>query len=101
MAFVLRRPFAIANTIKQAPKASQITFRSFQTQTAPLKQAFARPSTPLRTFANKEHAFSNAFKQSSRRGYQTEAPVNPVAQGNLTQRLIYGGKEPSKPSLLW
>ncbi|MGG6497623.1 UNVERIFIED_CONTAM: hypothetical protein NY603_32345, partial [Bacteroidetes bacterium 56_B9] len=31
------------------------------------------------------------FQQSSRRTYQTSAPANPLAQGNLTQRLIYGG----------
>lgn len=92
MAFVLRRPFAIANALKQAPKASQIAFRSFQTQaTTPLQQAFLRPSTPLRSFVSKENVFLNSFRQSARRSYQTSAPVNPVAQGNLTQRLIYGG----------
>lgn len=83
----------MASTIKQAPKVSQITFRSFQTQAAPLKQAFARPSTPLRTFASKENVFLNSFRQSAKRSYQTSAPANPVAQGNLTQRLIYGGMD--------
>lgn len=102
MAFVLRRPFAIANTIKQeAPRISRTTFRSFQTQaSAPLKQTFVRPSTPLRTFASKENAFLNSFRQSAKRTYQTsQAPVNPVAQGNITQRLIYGGKRTTTPTL--
>ena len=90
MAFILRRPFCIANALKQAPKASQITFRSFQTQAAPAKQIrnHARPS---QAFAKKESAFLQAFRQSSRRNYQTSAPPNPVAQGNLSQRLLYGG----------
>ena len=95
MAFILRRPFSIANALKQAPKASQITFRSFQTQSASLKQAFttsSRSAAPVRNFAKNESAFLNAFRQSSKRKYQTSAPPNPVAQGNLTQRLIYGGK---------
>ncbi|KAK3716479.1 hypothetical protein LTR37_006375 [Vermiconidia calcicola] len=90
MAFILRRPFAITNTLKQATRASNITFRSFQTQSAPLKQA-SRPLTPLQDFAKRQHVFLNAFRQSSKRSYQTSAPANPLAQGNLTQRLIYGG----------
>jgi len=95
MAFILRRPFAIANAVKQAPKASQITFRSFQTQAqqAPVKQAFSypKPASPLQAFASaRQNVFRQTFKQS-KRGYQTSAPQNPLAQGNLTQRLIYGG----------
>jgi len=95
MAFILKRPFAIASALKQAPQVSQRTFRSFQSQAqTPLKNAFtpAKPATPLRTFANEQqNAFRHAFRQSSRRSYQTQAPANPLAQGNLTQRLIYGG----------
>ena len=95
MAFVLRRPFAIASAVKQLPKASQVTVRSFQTQAqAPIHQAFthSKPATPLQAFANaRQNVFRQTFQQSSRRGYQTAAPQNPLAQGNLTQRLIYGG----------
>ena len=90
MAFILKRPFAIANALKQAPKTSQITLRGFQTSAA-FRQTFKQsPSTPLRKFAQKESAFLNAFRQSTQRSYQSSAPANPLAQGNLTQRLIYG-----------
>jgi FtsH-binding integral membrane protein len=94
MAFMLRRPFAVVNALKQAPSASQTAFRSFQTQTqAPLKNTITKQSSPLRSFisANQQNVFRSTFRQSSRRGYQTSAPQNPLAQGNMTQRLIYGG----------
>lgn len=95
MAFILQRPFAVVNVLKQsAPRGSQSTCRSFQSQArGQAKQAFnyAKPASPLRAFANgKQDVFRNAFKQSSR-SYETSAPSNPIAQGNLTQRLIYGG----------
>lgn len=96
MASLLRRPFAIASTIaKELPKATpKTTIRSFQhqAQKATSKQ---QSSTPFRTAWNstqRQNAFRSAFRQSStRRGYQTQAPANPLAQGNITQRLIYGG----------
>ncbi|KAK6435342.1 hypothetical protein LTR95_008468 [Oleoguttula sp. CCFEE 5521] len=92
MAFILRRPFALASAIKQAPKVSQSAIRSFQTQAqAPAQQLVSKqPIAPLRTLTT-QNPFQNAFRQSSRRTYQTQAPVNPLQQGNLTQRLIYGG----------
>lgn len=94
MASVMRRPFAIANCFKQAAKPAHTTFRSFQTTQAP-KQAFrySKPvSSLLAPFASaRQNVFRQAFQQGSKRGYQTAAPQNPVAQGNLTQRLIYGG----------
>lgn len=91
MAFILRRPFAIANALKQAPQASRNTiFRSFQQQTS---RSFSQQSSrPLTKFAKNENVFLNAFRQGSKqRRYQSTAPANPLAQGNLTQRLIYGG----------
>nr|OQO23377.1 hypothetical protein B0A51_10387 [Rachicladosporium sp. CCFEE 5018] len=92
MAFILRRPFALASAVKQAPKLAQSAIRSFQTQAqAPVQQAISKQSiAPLRTLTT-QNAFQSAFRQSSRRTYQTQAPVNPLQQGNLTQRLIYGG----------
>ena len=93
MAFLMRRPLALVTACKQAPRAAQIPFRSFQTSAKTTsKQAFnyTRPSPKLAS--QKETFFLNAFRQSAkRRSYQTSAPANPVAQGNLTQRLIYGG----------
>ncbi|EMC99895.1 hypothetical protein BAUCODRAFT_30314 [Baudoinia panamericana UAMH 10762] len=96
MAFVIRRPFAIVNALKQAPKVAQPAFRSFQTQAQqPIKQAitYSKPATPLQAFASaRQNAFRQAFQQSSKRSYQqAAAPQNPLAQGNLTQRLLYGG----------
>lgn len=91
MAFMLRRPFAVVNALKQAP---QIASRSFQTQAqAPVKTAFTKQSTPLRSFitSSQQNVFRSSFRQVSRRGYQTQTPQNPLAQGNMTQRLIYGG----------
>ena len=92
MAFTLRRPLAIANALKNFPKASSITARSFQTQSALLsKQSFkaSQPATtPLKRFAQQQSFFLNAFRQSSRRSYQTSTPSLPGAQGNLTHRLI-------------
>jgi hypothetical protein len=76
MAFLLRRPFAITATatLRQAvPKPSQsITFRAFHS--TPLKQARLSPSQHVAKF---------------RRSYQ-QAAYNPVAQGDLRQRLLYG-----------
>lgn len=96
MATLMRRPFAVASAFKQIAQqpCTRTTFqRSFQTQAAPVKQAFKQqPATPLQAFASaRQQVFRNAFQQSSKRSYQTTAPANPLAQGNLTQRLIYGG----------
>ena len=93
MAFLMRRPFAVAGTLARELQqtAPRTAFRSFQTQAQqPIKQNAFKQATPLRsTISSKPNAFRNAFKQS--RAYQTQAPQNPLAQGNLTQRLAYGG----------
>lgn len=96
MAFILRRPLAIAGTLaKELPQtASKSTIRSFQHQApkAPIRQTVWKPqsTSPLRSAftSNHQNAFRSAFRQ---RSYQTQAPTNPLAQGNITQRLIYGG----------
>jgi len=94
MAFILKRPFALTSAIaKELPKSAtpaRATFRSFQTQA---QQKSFQQATPLRSaFGSNTHmVFRQAFQQSSKRGYQTQAPANPLAQGNITQRLIYGG----------
>lgn len=98
MAFILRRPFALADAVfKQAPQALKPAFRSFQTQAqTPIKQSLthAKPATPLQILATaRQNALlRQTFQRSSKRHYQqTTSPPNPLAQGNLTQRLIYGG----------
>ena len=90
MAFLMRRPFAVTSTLARElqQSAPRTVLRSFQTSTQqPIKQNAFKQIAPI---TKQQSVFRNAFKQS-RRGYQTEAPQNPLAQGNLTQRLIYGG----------
>jgi hypothetical protein len=87
MAFLLRRPFAITATLRQAtPKSSQaITFRAFHN--TPLKQHPQLFSPKAPSVATSQHAVK--FRQTFRRSYQQTA-YNPVAQGDLRQRLLYG-----------
>lgn len=91
MAFLMRRPFAVTNAlVKELPKqTSRNVFRSFQTHA---QQPISKQSTPLRSTiaSTQQNVFRQAFR-SSQRSYQTSAPQNPLAQGNITQRLIYGG----------
>lgn len=94
MAFVLPRPFAVVSTLaKELPKTAQRSaFRSFQTvshQQQPLRQSVFKEATP---FAKQQNVFRKAFQQSQKRGYQAQPqmPANPLAQGNITQRMMYG-----------
>lgn len=85
MAFVLRRPFAVSSALKQTSIPSS-AFRAFHQ--APAKQA------PINNFGSKfassRSTFRNAFQSSFRRNYQQASFNNPVASGNLSQRLLYG-----------
>ena len=85
MAFVLRRPFAVGSALKQTSIPSS-AFRAFHQ--APCKQA------PINKFGSKfassRSTFRNAFQSSFRRNYQQASFNNPVASGNLSQRLLYG-----------
>ncbi|KAL9093011.1 MAG: hypothetical protein Q9165_004149 [Trypethelium subeluteriae] len=91
MAFMLRRPFAVASTLRQTPKISQQTFRTFH-QT-PLK------SKPSNFFSSRSAgsvssfiASRNALQSGFRRSYNQQSYSAPGAgSGNLTQRLLYGG----------
>lgn len=87
MAFLLRRPFAITATLRQtALKSTQsVTFRAFHN--TPLKQQpnFFAPKTPAISTSQNVLRFRSTF----RRSYQ-QAAYNPVSQGDLRQRLIYG-----------
>ncbi|KAK3215843.1 hypothetical protein GRF29_8g1236847 [Pseudopithomyces chartarum] len=87
MAFTLRRPFAVAATLRQAiPKqSSPHLVRTFHN--APLKRHpnFFTSKTPSLSTANNALRFRSTF----RRSYQ-QAAYNPVAQGDLRQRLLYG-----------
>ncbi|KAJ9621942.1 hypothetical protein H2203_006823 [Taxawa tesnikishii (nom. ined.)] len=86
MAFLLRRPFAVTQALKQTPSISQSVIRSFH-QASPKQSAFQsfKPATVSRLSASR-----NVFQQTFRRSYQQQA-YNPVAQaGDLRQRLLYG-----------
>jgi FtsH-binding integral membrane protein len=85
MAFVLRRPFTVTAALRQAPKAGQITIRFFHQ--APLKQT----TSPFKKAQPLLSAYRNAFQSTFKRNYNQQAStVNPLASGNLTQRLIVG-----------
>jgi hypothetical protein len=84
MAYLMRRPFAITSALKQASTVSSSTFRAIHQ--GPVKKA---PS-PL-VASSRTTSFRSAFQSTFRRNYQQPAAIpNPVASGNLTQRLLYG-----------
>jgi hypothetical protein len=84
MAFLLRRPFAITSALKQTvPKSTQtISARAFHNQ----RSHFFTPKSPSVAAAHNVAKYRYTF----RRSYQ-QAAYNPVAQGNMRQRLLYGG----------
>jgi len=95
MAFMLRRPFAVAAAIKQGPVVSSTASRALHNTTAkPAQNAFRTFFKPT-AVANslRGPGLRSTFQQTFRRSYQQPASsFNPVQQGgNLTQRLIYGG----------
>lgn len=95
--FIARRPFALASALtKEIPSTARLALRSFQTTTKQpqLHQPITRissASTAKQFTPLQQSVIRSAFQSSSRRAYQTSAPANPIAQGNLTQRLVYGG----------
>lgn len=84
MAFFLRRPFAVASALRQAPKPSN-TARFIHN--SPFKTAQApKPSAASSTiFAKSRQTFKNAF----RRTYMQQ--TYDTSQGNVRQKLLYGG----------
>jgi hypothetical protein len=89
MAFVLRRPFAITATLKQAvPRTPQsLATRAFHN--APLKQN-ARPSPKVPSVSTSTSQHVSKFRHTFRRSYQQQTLNNPLAQGDVRQRLLYG-----------
>lgn len=88
MAFILRRPFAISTTLRQAAPRSAPTTSIRAIHSTPLKQnspLFA-PKAPSIVAPQNILRIRTAF----RRSYQQTAYNNPVAQGDLRQRLLYG-----------
>ena len=86
MAFALRRPFAITQALKQVPPASRVILRSFHSE-GPKQSAwkgFKSLSGPSK-FASTRDVFQKTFRR-----FQSQTSYNPVQQGDLRQRLIYG-----------
>lgn len=84
MAFFMRRPFAVASALRQAPKLSN-TARFIHN--SPIKPTqVPKPSGASSTiFAKSRQTFQNAF----RRTYMQQT-FNP-SSGGFTQKLMYGG----------
>lgn len=86
---MLKRPFAITATIRQAPRASQSTALRFF-HTTPLKQqssAFNRQIKAQPAILSKSR---NVFQATFRRHYTPQASINPTASGDIRSRLLYG-----------
>ncbi|KAB8360884.1 hypothetical protein FH972_024617 [Carpinus fangiana] len=94
MAFALRRPFALAGTLKQFAKPAT-PLRAFHS--SPLQASSHRFTPPSSAFSGgvlskSRHVFQNTFRQSTSRSYQS-APgqgFNSAGSGNITQRVLYG-----------
>ena len=86
MSFIVKRPFAVSSALKQFGKPSSIV-RSFHS--SPLKSSVHhKPAFTTSSFAQARTSLQNAFKRS----YQTQGYAPSInTQGNLGQRLIYGG----------
>ncbi|KAF2840954.1 bax inhibitor family protein [Patellaria atrata CBS 101060] len=91
MASVFQRPFAITAALRQVPKASSTTIRAFHnTPLQASRNTFftsTKSTGPVSLFAQSRNAFQSTF----RRSYQQTAFQPTLNEGNLTQRLIYGG----------
>ena len=86
MALLVRRPFAVAATLRQVI-SRPTTVRAFHN--TPLKQHphLFKPSVRPASVSSTQNVAT--FRQAFRRRYQ-QAAYNPVAQGDLRQRLLYG-----------
>lgn len=87
MPFILRRPFTISATLRQAPQASRPASRLFHS--TPLKQqsSFFTPKHIQPASLSKSRNVSQA---TFRRHYTPQASVNPIASGDVRSRLLYG-----------
>lgn len=81
MAFVLRRPFVLPNTIKQIPKAHFTPTRAIHT--SPKASFTSKPASPLSSLAKARNALRRSYTQPS-------AYARPDT-GSLASKLLYGG----------
>jgi len=86
MAFVLRRPFAVTQALKQLPSAPKIIFRNFHsTPKQNVFRGFEKPTQGSSRFASSRDLFQKTFRR-----YQSNTFQNPVQSGDFKQRLLYG-----------
>ncbi|OJJ86923.1 Bax Inhibitor family protein [Aspergillus glaucus CBS 516.65] len=78
MAFFMRRPFAVPSALGQIPKATNTARFIHNSSSRP----FSKPVSSI--FAKSRQSFHNAFKRTYMQ------PSASPAQGNMTQRLLYG-----------
>ena len=83
MAFVYRRPFALSTCLKQLPKATAPSTRSFHTSPKPLNLH----SKILPTLTKSRNQFQQAFRRTY---IQQPGQVSPPNTASLSQRLLYG-----------
>lgn len=86
MAFALRRPFVLASAVSVATKGpiKSTVSRAFHTSKPNPNFFTSKPASPLTSLARAR----NAFQQS--RTYMGQPHAAPQ-EGNLMQRLLYGG----------
>lgn len=86
MAFMLRRPFAVTQALKQAPNVSRTTLRTFHIE-SPKQSVFRGFKQQTSELRSKSSSSRNVFQQTFRRNQST---INPVQSGDMRQRLLYG-----------
>ena len=87
MAFVLRRPFAIATALKQLPKSTSIPSIPVRTLHTPTKTPFtspSKPSPPLSALTKARNAFHRTYLQPTSQASRPDA-------GTIASKLLYGG----------
>lgn len=94
MATLLRRPFAITSGAKQLSNPSATLLRAFHNtsktafRTSPASETFSLAKARQPIFQN---AFHNATQQGSRRTITQQAFGSQANNGDVRQKLIYGG----------
>jgi len=86
MAFLLRRPFAVASALKQTPRSVKLSVRFIHNE--PLKGSpfpKSSKSTPPSILSRSKQTFQNAFRRPL-----TQETYQVPQGGSLTQRLLYG-----------
>ncbi|OXV07363.1 hypothetical protein Egran_04871 [Elaphomyces granulatus] len=88
MAFLLRRPFAVASALKQAPRSVKLSVRFIHNEPSIKRSPFPKSSstsTPPSILNRSRQSFRDAFRRSF-----TQETYQVPQGGNLSQKLLYG-----------